>query len=536
MDSKLTQLVAFRPLLARAVDKMKRTIVDRIIGFISPAAELRRVRSQRAVEIIRSYDSASNFNSGDWVPSRGTSAVTEIRQGHYITRDRSRDLVRNAPYANKAINVIVSNTVGPGIVPKIKGRTDTQTKKITQAWKAWGETTACDFNRQHNFYGLQALALRATVEGGEVLARKSFKSDGAKLQLLETDYLNRQYSNSIDNIEGLWIDKGGNVVAYEMFERHPGDFRSYNATSNKIPADQIIHMFKVERAGQMRGISWFYPVATAMKDFADFQNATLIRQKVAACYTAFITDNDTNATVDPEVLRAQREADNSLEPATMKYLLPGQGVQFANPPGVDQYDAFARQSLRSIAAGLGISAESMTGDYSQVNFSSGRMGHLEFQRNIDMWRWQMLIPGFCDPAWDHFLNHCAIQGMDIQGVTVDWTCPAREMIDPTKEIASLKDEVRSGFKSLPEAIRERGLDPDLVLEEIAESNAKLDELKIVLDTDPRQITAQGMMQMISEPADPQDPNAGNGEDGKAPKENAPKPPGKSGTKQSKRTR
>lgn len=521
---------------------MKPTIFDRIIGYLSPKAALRRARDQKATELIRSYDSGSNFNSSEWAPSRGTSAVSEIRAGGYLTKDRSRDLVRNSPYANKALNVIVSNTVGAGIVPKIKGRTDTQTKKITQAWKMWGETTSCDFYGQHNFYGLQALALRATVEGGEVLVRKSFKADGPKLQLLEPEYLDRKFSNAIDNIEGLWIDEGGNVIAYQLFERHPGDYRVLNLLSDKVPADRVIHMYKCERPGQMRGIAWFYSVATAIKDFADFQNATLIRQKVAACYTAFITERDGDGLIDPAVLRAQREADNSLEPAMIKYLQQGQTVQLASPPGVDQYDPFARQALRSIAAGIGISYESLTGDYSQVNFSSGRMGHLEMQRNIDMWRWQMLIPGFCYPVFELFLKWCEMQGIDTKGVSVDWTCPAREMIDPTKEIASLKDEVRSGFKSLPEAIRERGLDPDIVLEEIAESNTKLDVLKIVLDTDPRQITAQGMMQMISEPADPPDSNKSpesspaNGEDGNANKDNAPEPSGKSGAKQPKRAR
>lgn len=493
---------------------MKRNFIDRVVGYVSPAAELRRIRNRKTVEIIRSYDSASNFSSGDWISARGTSAVAEVKQGQTVTRDRSRDLVRNSPYANKAVNVIVSNTVGAGIVPRIKGRTATQTKRIVQAWKIWGETPVCDFNSQHNFYGLQALALRSTIEGGEILARKSFRDKLAKIQLLEPDYLNKQYSNLIDNIDGLWIDTTGNVSAYELYDQHPGDSRNFNLKSQKISADAIIHMFKVERAGQMRGMPWTYPVATTLKDLADYQNATLVRQKVSACWTAFITERDGDNLLDSATLRAQREADNTLEPASIKYLQHGQTVTLANPPGVDQYDPFVRQTLRAIAAGIGISYESLTGDYSQVNFSSGRMGHLEMQRNIDMWRWQMLIPGFCNPAFDHFLKWCQIQNIDVTGVTVDWTCPAREMIDPTKEIASLKDEVRSGFKTLPEAIRERGLDPDALLEEAFEFNKKLDEKKLVFDTDPRQINAQGTMQTTSNAASA-DQNPGDGESSSA---------------------
>jgi lambda family phage portal protein len=512
---------------------MKRTIVDRIVGTFSPEAEFRRLKYRYALDVAkRAYDAASNFNSGDWITARGTSALTETRAALPITRDRSRDLVRNSPYANKALNVIVSNTVGAGIVPKIKGRTKTQEKKLTEEWKKWAESTDCDFNGQHNFYGLQALALRSTVESGEILSRKSFKNNLAKIQLLESDYINRTFSNNVTNLDGIWVDADQNVVGYQLYDNHPGDFKGYNLASSTVAAEYIDHVFKIERPGQMRGMPWLYPVAVALKDFADYQNATLIKQKVAACFTAFITERDGDGLLDPEKLRAQREADNALEPGMIKYLQQGQTITMANPPAVGDYDPFARQQLRSIASGIGISYESFTGDYSQVNFSSGRMGHLEMQRNIEMWRWQMLIPQFCVPSFKHFLRSCAVRGMDITGVTADWVCPAREMIDPTKEIESLKTEVRSGFKSLPEAIREQGRDPDQVFQEIADSNAQLDELKLMLDTDPRNINMQGMVQMTSAPAEPADPNgSGDSNSGKQPqKGNDNQPPSKGGIK------
>jgi lambda family phage portal protein len=511
---------------------MKRSLLNRVIGMVSPEAEYRRTRYQKATELVRDYDAASIFNSGDWSTARGTSATSEVRGALTITRDRSRDLVRNSPYANKALNVIVSNTVGAGLVPKIKGRTKTQTERVTKEWKTWAETTLCDYDGYHNFNGLQALALRSTTESGEVIARKMFSAGVAKLQLLESDFINPNFNNMLDNVQGLWLDDAGRVIGYELYERHPGDYRSLYLKSFRIPSEEIIHMFKRERAGQLRGMPWAYPVATAIKDFADFQNATLVRQKVAACVTAFITEKDGDGLLDSAKLRTQREADNAMEPGAVRYLAQGQTMQLASPPGVDQYDPFARQSLRAIAAGFGISYESLTGDYSQVNFSSGRMGHLEMQRNIDMWRWQMLIPQFCEPSFQHFLKWCSIRGIDVTGVTASWTCPAREMIDPTKELAALKDEVRSGFKPLPEAIRERGLDPDAVLEEAAEFNKKLDAMGLIFDTDPRKITSQGMMQMTSEPAEPADPNAANGDTNSANETNASKPSGKSGAKQS----
>jgi capsid protein len=68
------------------------------------------------------------------------------------------------------------------------------------------------------------------------------------------------------------------------------------------------------------------------------------------------------------------------------------------------------------------------------------------------------------------------------------------MIDPQKEIAASKDEVRAGFKSLAESIREKGNDPEVTFKEIAETNKTLDKLGIKLDTDPRYVTEFGQEQ------------------------------------------
>lgn len=483
---------------------MKRTFLDRLIGIFSPKLELERQRYRLAGDVTRAYDAASLLKTSDWSGAGRSSANSETRSALSTVRDRSRDLVRNDAYAAKAINVIVNNTIGAGIEVKIKGRNKSQEKTLAAKWKEWAETTNCDFDGRYNFKGMQAAAMRSIVESGEVLGKEEINGSYLSIQLLEPDFINPNMSNNIDNVQGIWLDKKSRAMAYELYNSHPGDFRSYDLKSIRVPANQIIHAYRVDRIGQVRGMPWSAPVLNIHKDFADYQNATLIRQKVAACFTAFITEKDGDSLVDKDLLKARREAENSLEPATIRYLSSGQTVTFANPPGVDQYDPFARQELRRMAAGWGISFEGLTGDYSQVSFASGRMGHLEMQRNIDYWRWQMFIPKFCEPVFNVFLKWCRIQGIDVTGVTADWTPPAREMINPTEEITALRAEVRAGFKSLPEAIRERGLNPQTVLEETIEFNQKLDEAKLIFDTDPRRVTQQGIFQLATGEPSPED--------------------------------
>ena len=64
--------------------------------------------------------------------------------------------------------------------------------------------------------------------------------------------------------------------------------------------------------------------------------------------------------------------------------------------------------------------------------------------------------------------------------------------------------IRSGTRTLSEAIARNGRNPDAVLAEIAAINARLDDLGIVLDSDPRRVTKTGSAQTS-------DPAAGNDE-------------------------
>ena len=72
------------------------------------------------------------------------------------------------------------------------------------------------------------------------------------------------------------------------------------------------------------------------------------------------------------------------------------------------------------------------------------------------------------------------------------------MVDPIRELPPIIDAVRAGLMSLSEALREQGYNPETVLREIASDNALLDELGLVLDTDPRKTSGQGQAQTTTD--------------------------------------
>ncbi len=469
---------------------MKPTFLDRFIGLFSPEAELRRIRARTKTDLtLRAYDVAKTFNSSDWTSANGSSANAELKAAIKPGREKARSLVQNDPYGRKAVSVIVNETVGAGIIPKIQARTKRQSKELNKLWKQFAETSKCDFDGRHNFYGLQALALRATVESGEGLGIFRLEADGLKIQLLESDHIATDKDTG-NSVQGINFDSSGRRVSYILYKKHPGDAVT-NQETVEISVTNITHVYLQERAGQVRGITWAAAVVEKMNDFKDYQATTLIRQKIAACFTAFVTTSGSDSLLSAADLKEKRENEYAMEPATVKFLNQGEDVKIANPPGVDGYAEFNRESLRAIAAGFGISYEALTGDYSQSNYSSSRLGQIQMRRNIDMWRWNLLIPQFCDPYFTKFLEWAKLRGVDVKDVTVQWVPPANIMIDPTKEVKALREEVRAGFKTYGQAVREQGLDPEETLVEIAEWNKRFDDLKLTFDSDPRRLSNVG---------------------------------------------
>jgi lambda family phage portal protein len=212
--------------------------------------------------------------------------------------------------------------------------------------------------------------------------------------------------------------------------------------------------------------------------------AQLMRQKIAACFSVFITENDN---LNPMPDGGEYEPLERVEPGIIEHLPPGKTVSFAAPPPAEGYDAYSKQVLQGIAAGMGVSYEALTGDLSNVNFSSGRMGWIEFQRNIDDWQWMMLIPTFCDKAWEWFVEAAALAGYAKTGVMIEvnWTAPRREMIDPSKEVKALSELVRNGFSSWHSAVKSLGENPDEILKQLINDAKAFDKAELKPACDPR---------------------------------------------------
>lgn len=508
------------------------TVLDRLIGYLAPERALRRAQARAATGLVlRSYEGARpNGDRDGWI-APGTSANAAIGPNLIRLRSNARDLVRNNPYAARAVAVWVGHVIGDGITgrPRVGGEAEgvdeAASARLADTWRRWAETTECDADGQHDLFGLQALACRAQRESGEVLVRLRTRQMGdgltvpLQLQILEGDQLDtsrfgRNGANRI--VYGVELDPIGRRVAYWLFPDHPGD-AGYGMipralTSQRVPADQVLHVYRKQRPGQLRGVPDLAPVIQTLVNLGDYHHAQLVRAKIEACLAAFVTtpEQPGESPLAPTSTNAQGERVEEFRPGMVTYLRPGETVETSEPTGSGGHADFSLSSLQATAVGTGLTYDQIAGDLRQANYSSLRAGKTEMRRLVSQDQWHMWIPMFCEPIARAFLARGVETGAfdAVAGrARFQWAPHPAEQVDPLKDTTAELIAIRSGLTTLGQAIQARGYDPREHLAEIAGLNEQIDDLALTLDSDPRRVSKAGVTNAPpanGAPADPAD--------------------------------
>lgn len=495
--------------------KPSMNIIDRAIGYLSPRAGLQRARARVAAQLLlRHYEGAAtgrrtqnwNRSAGDANAAAGTSLGS--------LRNAARDLIRNNPYAESAVSTIADHAVSYGITAKFRANA-----AAIEAWTLWSNSTACDVEGVQNLTGLGKQVMGSNVSDGEILVRRIWRTPDSglplpfQLQLLEADFLDTNKTLNLADggriIQGVEYDKQGRRVAYWLFPQHPGASLLSNSSvllpgSQRVAAADVKHVFRRKRPGQARGVTWFAPVLLRFKGIDEYEDGELMKQTIASCLAVITSDIDGSATA----LGTANDTDttpgvDTIEPGMILNVPPGRNIEVVQPPKVDGYEDFMRVNLRAIATGLGVAYEDLTGDYTGMPYSAARMSRLRHWARVDDWRWRILIPQFYDPVFQWAMEAAQLAGLlNRKPSPAMWSAPPPPMIDPDKEGLGVQRNIRAGVLTLSEAIRERGYDPEELLGEMADDNALLDELGIVLDSDARKMTQAGQAQGSQLPKDP----------------------------------
>jgi lambda family phage portal protein len=486
-------------------------LLDRTIEMFAPQWAVSRMRARVTLDVARSYTAARRGRSSEnWLAS-GSSANAEIGPAAALIRARARDLVRNNVWARSAQSKFTAHLTGTGIVPRlITGQDEPERRQMAMSdWDAFSDH--CSPDGQLDFYGLQAQIANALFESGEALVRFLPRPTSwglrvpLQIEVLEPDYIDSSKNLGLDNggwiIQGIEFDRFGRRVAYWLYDEHPGDMttvmRKASYQSRRVPATEVLHIFRPLRPHQARGVPILTPAVARFRDIEDYAEAERVRKKIAACFAAFIeVAGESSPLTDTTTKNAAGRDQVTLAPGMIQRLQMGEKVTFGNPPAAEGYLDYMSTELHAIAAGADMTYEMMTGDLSGVNFSSIRVGRNDFWAVIDQYQWLALIPQFCRPVWRKFAAVQAIAGRRDANKPYDanWTPPARAWLDPATDVKAERDAMRAGLLPPQEAVARRGEHFDDVVDQYAAAINRFDELGLVFDSDARKTSAAGLTQ------------------------------------------
>lgn len=477
--------------------------LDRAIGYAFPRWGARRVEARARIEgleyVRAMYDGATKSSRSGFRGIGGTSANAEVLGGLSRLRDASRDLVRNNPYARSCVAGISGNVVGNGITPAVYSDSARTKKRVQDLLKEHLDTPLIDFDGRNNLYGLQDLITRTLVEAGEALvvrytppARMRLPVP-AQVRVLDPDYLDGSKHGPQANgnvcFDGIEFEKTGRRAAYWLYEEHPGGGMTWSMPgSRRVPAEDVSHVFRVDRPGQARGIPWGAPVILTLWDLHDYEGAELLRQKIAACWAVFITGDSPKTLADKVSTTEKTRAGTPLEtvePGSINRIPNGTAVTFGSPPAAQGFADVTRHSARKVGCGFGCPYEIASGDLSQVTFISGRLGLNRFDRDSGQWRSHIIIPHGCAPIGRWFLEAAMVPLNGPIKARIDWTPPPKFLVDPKIEVTAARERIRAGLSTRSEETRSLGFDPEDVELEFAEENERADNLGLRFDSDGR---------------------------------------------------
>ena len=447
-----------------------------------------------------------------WMPSN-PGAVAALSLAQDELRAKSRDLVRRNAWAAAGIEAFVANAIGTGIKPQSMVPDQATREAIHSLWWDWCEHA--DAAGLIDFYGLQALVTRAMLEGGETIVRLRYRRTEDRLpvalqiQVLEAEHLpntmNRDLPGGNVVRSGIEFDRLGRRMAYHLYRSHPNDGLLAPMSSSasgggmdtvRVEASEVIHLFRPLRPGQIRGEPWLTRALVKLNELDQYDDAELVRKKTAAMFAGFITRMAPEDNLMGEsAADANGVAMAGMEPGTLQILEPGEDIKFSAPADVgSSYAEFMRQQFRAVAAAMGITYEMLTGDLTQVNYSSIRAGLLEFRRRCEALQHGVIVHQLCRPIWRAWMDQAVLEGaIDLPGYrqqkrqyqSAKWIPQGWSWVDPQKEFNAMKLAIRAGLMSRSEAISGNGYDAEDVDREIAADNARADALGLIFDSDAR---------------------------------------------------
>ena len=210
-----------------------------------------------------------------------------------------------------------------------------------------------------------------------------------------------------------------------------------------------------------------------MHHLARYERAELIAANVAAAKMGFFTTPTGDEYVGDSGEDAEGNKVTEAEPGSFEELPVGQEFtpwDPSHPAGT--YEPFTKQQLRGMASGLGVSYQSLSGDLTDVNYSSIRAGTLE-QRDMYRVLQKFVIRHFCKPVFMRWITNAITSGtlpFEIRDLPFiakpEWMVRGWEWVDPLKDTTASVTAVQQGLSTRTRELAKQGRDYEETLKEL----------------------------------------------------------------------
>lgn len=424
----------------------------------------------------------------------------ELRYALDILRNRARDLEQNSEIARRFLQLVETHLVGPeGFHLTVQGlnRSGSDDQKnnarIESGFWSWAKRGTADITGRYSLIDILRISARTEARDGECLIRVHddlpvTRSNpwGFALEMVDPARIDTLRHN--DGRDGSRTRLG---IALDRFNRPEGYWIITGSEPNTYPgthaaeyfsARQFIHSYVSDRPEQYRGTPWMTAVMDLIHMLDEYQDSALVASRVGAAKMGFFETPDGNLSPLATETDETGELIDEVLAGHFSALPPGYKFQSFNPDYPHQlYREFTSTILRSIAAGLNVSYHALTGDLTQVNFSSIRSGTIE-EREHWMTRQDWLISSILEPIYLRWLDR-ALGVNAIDGIPKlpreelftrfrnhTWRGRRWPWVDPLKDIEATITAVNAGFKSPQQAAADLGVDIETVLSDISRFN------------------------------------------------------------------
>ena len=486
-----------------------------MFGLSRKPREIRTSSPNRSVRA--KYDAAqtTHENRRHWANADQLSASAAMsREVRCILISRAQYEYENNSYCRGIVNTLANYTIGTGPRLQMLAHGDSKANSVIE--ERFGEWMLA----AHLTEKLHTLRISETVRGEAIALLTDndridhpVKLDVAPIEAerLQTPWPKIAGPNQV--IDGIEFDEAQNPLRYHVMRYHPGD-RFYRPNRNQflapIPAEAIIHHFKHERAGQIRGVS---AIAPALPLFAMLRRYTLA--VLTAAENAALPGGVIHSEAAPdtgEIVKPELWDEIELERGMWMTLPDGWNItQIKAEQPTTMYPDFKREVLNEIARCLDMPYNVAAGNSSGYNYASGRLDHQAFFRSLRVQQ-RMIEINILDRIFAAWIDEASLiedylprSAREISAdLKHEWFWDGHEHVDPAKEAAAQNVRLRNFTTTYAAEYGRQGRDWESAFEQIKRERDLLHDLKLT----PEAVSMPG--RPVGAPVDEADENEDKG--------------------------